>query len=157
MLCLLANSALLRTRHRAIVISQSHSTPAGLKPASVIKSIVVSSMTPRVSTPPACAREVEKRSSGDSDQKVLRHRHLNRPATFSHSPRRQVVYLTRGGHTEAAHDLMTPAGFKPAAGVLCELTRMTMARGARAPECIDVNKHNMALVTIEDRGIPSGT
>ena len=46
-------------------------------------------------------------------------------------------------------DLMTLAGFKPA-GVLCELTNDdgTMAR---APECIEfANKHNMALVTIED-------
>ena len=45
---------------------------------------------------------------------------------------------------------MTLAGFKPA-GVLCELTNDdgTMAR---APECIEfANKHNMALVTIEDR------
>ncbi len=44
---------------------------------------------------------------------------------------------------------MTLAGFKPA-GVLCELTNDdgTMAR---APECIEfANKHNMALVTIED-------
>ncbi len=57
--------------------------------------------------------------------------------------------LTRGGHTEATIDLMTLAGFKPA-GVLCELTNDdgTMAR---APECIEfANKHNMALVTIED-------
>ncbi len=73
---------------------------------------------------------------------------LNRPGHVF--PRAQPGgVLTRGGHTEATIDLVTLAGFKPA-GVLCELTNDdgTMAR---APECIAfAQKHNMAVVTIED-------
>ncbi len=75
---------------------------------------------------------------------------LNRPGHVFPLRAQAGGVLTRGGHTEATIDLMTLAGFKPA-GVLCELTNDdgTMAR---APECIEfANKHNMALVTIEDR------
>ena len=74
---------------------------------------------------------------------------LNRPGHVFPLRAQAGGVLTRGGHTEATIDLMTLAGFKPA-GVLCELTNDdgTMAR---APECIEfANKHNMALVTIED-------
>ncbi|MDU3054168.1 MAG: 3,4-dihydroxy-2-butanone-4-phosphate synthase [Escherichia coli] len=75
---------------------------------------------------------------------------LNRPGHVFPLRAQAGGVLTRGGHTEATIDLMTLAGFKPA-GVLCELTNDdgTMAR---APECIEfANKHNMALVTIEDK------
>ena len=52
-------------------------------------------------------------------------------------------------HNNKSNQYNPVPGFKPA-GVLCELTNDdgTMAR---APECIEfANKHNMALVTIED-------
>ena len=74
---------------------------------------------------------------------------LNRPGHVFPLRAQAGGVLTRGGHTEATIDLMTLAGINPA-GVLCELTNDdgTMAR---APECIEfANKHNMALVTIED-------
>lgn len=56
--------------------------------------------------------------------------------------------LHRRGHTEAAVDLVSMAGFKPA-GVLCELTNDdgTMAH---APEVMRfAKKHNMVVLTIE--------
>ena len=57
--------------------------------------------------------------------------------------------LERPGHTEAALDLVTLAGLKPA-GVLCEILSPdgSMARG---PELVKVaRKHGMILITIRD-------
>jgi 3,4-dihydroxy 2-butanone 4-phosphate synthase/GTP cyclohydrolase II len=57
--------------------------------------------------------------------------------------------LERPGHTEAALDLTTLAGLKPA-GVLCEILSAdgTMARG---PELVRLaKKHGMVLITIRD-------
>lgn len=57
--------------------------------------------------------------------------------------------LERPGHTEAALDLTTLAGLKPA-GVLCEILSAdgTMARG---PELVRIaKKHRMVLITIRD-------
>jgi len=74
---------------------------------------------------------------------------LNRPGHVFPLRSQPGGVLTRGGHTEATIDLVTLAGFRPA-GVLCELTNDDGSM-AHAPECIDfAEKHNMAVVTIED-------
>lgn len=57
--------------------------------------------------------------------------------------------LTRRGHTEASVDLVTLAGFKPAA-VICEITNDDGSM-ARAPQIVEFAKqHNLPVVTIED-------
>jgi len=74
---------------------------------------------------------------------------LNRPGHVFPLRAQPGGVLTRGGHTEATIDLVTLAGFRPA-GVLCELTNDDGSM-AHAPECIEfAQKHNMAVVTIED-------
>ncbi|MGV3346603.1 3,4-dihydroxy-2-butanone-4-phosphate synthase [Enterobacteriaceae bacterium LUAb1] len=74
---------------------------------------------------------------------------LNRPGHVFPLRAREGGVLVREGHTEAAIDLVSLAGFKPA-GVLCELTNDDGSM-ARAPACIAFAKqHNMAVVTIED-------
>lgn len=74
---------------------------------------------------------------------------LNRPGHVFPLRAQPGGVLTRGGHTEASVDLVTLAGFKPAA-VLCELTNDDGSM-ARAPEVIAFAKqHGMPVLTIED-------
>ncbi|MCV5003768.1 3,4-dihydroxy-2-butanone-4-phosphate synthase, partial [Escherichia coli] len=57
--------------------------------------------------------------------------------------------LGRAGHTEAAIEIVSLAGFKPS-GVICELTNKdgTMAR---TPEIIEFSKNKkMKILTIQD-------
>lgn len=57
--------------------------------------------------------------------------------------------LNRRGHTEASVDLVSLAGFKPAA-VICELTNDDGSM-ARAPQVVEFAKqHHLPVVTIED-------
>ena len=57
--------------------------------------------------------------------------------------------LTRRGHTEASVDLVTLAGYKPAA-VICEITNDDGSM-ARAPQVVAFAKQfNLPVVTIED-------
>lgn len=74
---------------------------------------------------------------------------LNRPGHVFPLRAQPGGVMTRGGHTEASVDLVTLAGFKPAA-VLCELTNDDGSM-ARAPEVIAFAKqHGMPVLTIED-------
>jgi len=57
--------------------------------------------------------------------------------------------LRRTGHTEAAVDMATLAGFSPA-GVICEVMRDD-GHMARVPDLMEfVEKHNLKLITIKD-------
>jgi len=57
--------------------------------------------------------------------------------------------LNRRGHTEASVDLVSLAGFKPAA-VICELTNDDGSM-ARAPQVVEFAKQqHLPVVTIED-------
>ncbi|MBS9432984.1 3,4-dihydroxy-2-butanone-4-phosphate synthase [Photorhabdus hainanensis] len=74
---------------------------------------------------------------------------LNRPGHVFPLRAQLGGVLVRQGHTEAAIDLVSLAGFKPA-GVLCELTNDDGSM-ARTPEVVQFAKlHNMPVVTIED-------
>lgn len=58
--------------------------------------------------------------------------------------------LNRRGHTEAAVDLSTLAGFEPAA-VICELVRDQDGLMARRDDCLEFAKqHGLKVITIED-------
>lgn len=74
---------------------------------------------------------------------------LNRPGHVFPLKAQKGGVLTRRGHTEAAVDLVTLAGFFPA-GVICELTSDdgTMMR---LPQIIPfAQKHDLPVLTIED-------
>ncbi|RLR17298.1 3,4-dihydroxy-2-butanone-4-phosphate synthase, partial [Sodalis-like symbiont of Bactericera trigonica] len=74
---------------------------------------------------------------------------LNRPGHVFPLRAQPGGVLVRGGHTEAAVDLTTLAGLKPA-GVLCEVTNDDGSM-AHAPEIIAFGRrHNMPVLTIED-------
>ncbi|KAA9002509.1 3,4-dihydroxy-2-butanone-4-phosphate synthase [Affinibrenneria salicis] len=74
---------------------------------------------------------------------------LNRPGHVFPLRAQPGGVLTRGGHTEAAVDLTTLAGLKPA-GVLCELTNDDGSM-AHAPEVVAfARQHGMPVLTIED-------
>jgi 3,4-dihydroxy 2-butanone 4-phosphate synthase/GTP cyclohydrolase II len=67
---------------------------------------------------------------------------------FPLRPRRGGV-LVRAGHTEAAVDLCTLAGLKPA-GVLCELMNDDGSMARRAECELFARRHNLAVGTIAD-------
>ncbi|CAL4326125.1 3,4-dihydroxy-2-butanone-4-phosphate synthase [Buchnera aphidicola] len=74
---------------------------------------------------------------------------LNRPGHVFPLCANKGGILARAGHTEAAIEIVSLAGFKPA-GVICELTNKdgTMAR---TPEIITFSKKNqMPVLTIQD-------
>ncbi|WAI11831.1 MAG: 3,4-dihydroxy-2-butanone-4-phosphate synthase [Buchnera aphidicola (Macrosiphum albifrons)] len=74
---------------------------------------------------------------------------LNRPGHVFPLRAHKGGILSRAGHTEAAIEIVTLAGFKPA-GVICELTNKdgTMAR---TPEVIEFSKNKkMQILTIKD-------
>ncbi|QCI20219.1 3,4-dihydroxy-2-butanone-4-phosphate synthase [Buchnera aphidicola (Brachycaudus cardui)] len=74
---------------------------------------------------------------------------LNRPGHVFPLRANSGGILARAGHTEAAIEIVSLAGFKPA-GVICELTNKdgTMAR---TPEVIIFSKKNkMPILTIQD-------
>lgn len=74
---------------------------------------------------------------------------LNRPGHVFPLRANSGGVLARAGHTEAAIEIISLAGFKPA-GVICELTNRdgTMAR---TPEIIEFSKNKkMQIVTIQD-------
>lgn len=74
---------------------------------------------------------------------------LNRPGHVFPLRAHKGGILSRAGHTEAAIEIVSLAGFK-AAGVICELTNEdgTMAR---TPEVIKFSKNkNMQILTIKD-------
>lgn len=74
---------------------------------------------------------------------------LNHPGHVFPLVAKENGVLSRRGHTEASVDLVTLAGFKPAA-VICELTNDdgTMAR---APQVVEfAKKHQLPVVTIDD-------
>lgn len=74
---------------------------------------------------------------------------LNHPGHVFPLVAKENGVLSRRGHTEASVDLVTLAGFKPAA-VICELTNDdgTMAR---APQVVKfAKKHQLPVVTIDD-------
>lgn len=74
---------------------------------------------------------------------------LNRPGHVFPLRADNGGILARAGHTEAAIEIVSLAGFKPA-GVICELTNKdgTMAR---TPEIIEFSKNkNMPVLTIKD-------
>ena len=74
---------------------------------------------------------------------------LNRPGHVFPLRAHNGGILSRAGHTEAAIEIVSLAGFKPA-GVICELTNKdgTMAR---TPEVIEFSRNkNMQVLTIKD-------
>jgi len=74
---------------------------------------------------------------------------LNRPGHVFPLRADKGGVLSRAGHTEAAIEIVSLAGFKPA-GVICELTNKdgTMAR---TPEIIKFSEHKkMQVLTIKD-------
>lgn len=74
---------------------------------------------------------------------------LNHPGHVFPLVAKENGVLSRRGHTEASVDLVSLAGFKPAA-VICELTNDdgTMAR---APQVVEfAKKHQLPVVTIDD-------
>ncbi|WP_284443248.1 3,4-dihydroxy-2-butanone-4-phosphate synthase [Buchnera aphidicola] len=74
---------------------------------------------------------------------------LNRPGHVFPLRAHKGGILSRAGHTEAAIEIVSLAGFKPA-GVICELTNKdgTMAR---TPEVIEFSKNKkMQVLTIKD-------
>ncbi|AEO08427.1 3,4-dihydroxy-2-butanone 4-phosphate synthase [Buchnera aphidicola str. Ak (Acyrthosiphon kondoi)] len=76
-------------------------------------------------------------------------RDLNRPGHVFPLRAHQGGILSRAGHTEAAIEIVSLAGFKPA-GVICELTNKdgTMAR---TPEVIKFSENQkMQVLTIKD-------
>lgn len=74
---------------------------------------------------------------------------LNHPGHVFPLVAQEGGVLTRRGHTEASVDLVSLAGFKPAA-VICEITNDDGSM-ARAPQIVEFAKqHNLPVVTIED-------
>ncbi|MCR3755621.1 MAG: 3,4-dihydroxy-2-butanone-4-phosphate synthase [Sodalis sp. Psp] len=74
---------------------------------------------------------------------------LNRPGHVFPLRAQPGGVLTRGGHTEAAVDLTTLAGLKPA-GVLCEVTNDNGTM-AHTPEILAFShRHSMPILTIDD-------
>lgn len=74
---------------------------------------------------------------------------LNRPGHVFPLRAQPGGVLARGGHTEAAVDLTTLAGLKPA-GVLCEVTNDNGTM-AHAPEIVAfAYRYNMPVLTIDD-------
>lgn len=74
---------------------------------------------------------------------------LNRPGHVFPLRAQPGGVLARGGHTEAAVDLTTLAGLKPA-GVLCEVTNDNGTM-AHAPEIVAfADRYNMPVLTIND-------
>ena len=74
---------------------------------------------------------------------------LNRPGHVFPLRAQPGGVLVRGGHTEAAVNLTTFAGLKPA-GVLCEVTNDDGSM-AHAPEIVAFGRHHhMPVLTIED-------
>lgn len=74
---------------------------------------------------------------------------LNHPGHVFPLVAQQGGVLARRGHTEASVDLVTLAGFKPAA-VICELTNDDGSM-SRAPQVVEfAKKHHFPVVTIED-------
>lgn len=74
---------------------------------------------------------------------------LNRPGHVFPLRARRGGVLVRSGHTEAAVDLTTLAGLKPA-GVLCEVTNDNGTM-AHTPEIVAFAQHyNMPVLTIKD-------
>ncbi|AIN47543.1 3,4-dihydroxy-2-butanone-4-phosphate synthase [Candidatus Palibaumannia cicadellinicola] len=74
---------------------------------------------------------------------------LNRPGHVFPLLAQLGGVLNRGGHTEAAIDLTSLAGLKPA-GVLCEVTNQDGSM-ARTSEIIAFShQHNMPVLTIDD-------
>ncbi|KES15993.1 3,4-dihydroxy-2-butanone 4-phosphate synthase [Gilliamella apis SCGC AB-598-P17] len=74
---------------------------------------------------------------------------LNHPGHVFPLVAREGGVLNRRGHTEASVDLVTLAGFKPAA-VICEITNDDGSM-ARAPQVVTFAKqHQLPVVTIED-------
>ncbi|MCX8585097.1 MULTISPECIES: 3,4-dihydroxy-2-butanone-4-phosphate synthase [unclassified Gilliamella] len=74
---------------------------------------------------------------------------LNHPGHVFPLVAKENGVFSRRGHTEASVDLVSLAGFKPAA-VICELTNDdgTMAR---APQVVEfAKKHQLPVVTIDD-------
>lgn len=74
---------------------------------------------------------------------------LNRPGHIFPLRAHKNGILARAGHTEAAVEIVSLAGFKPA-GVICELTNKdgTMTR---TPEIVEFSKNkNMRVITIQD-------
>ncbi|OTP90114.1 3,4-dihydroxy-2-butanone-4-phosphate synthase [Gilliamella apicola] len=74
---------------------------------------------------------------------------LNHPGHVFPLVAKEGGVLNRRGHTEASVDLVSLAGFKPAA-VICELTNDDGSM-ARAPQVVEFAKqHHLPVVTIED-------
>lgn len=74
---------------------------------------------------------------------------LNHPGHVFPLVAKEGGVLTRRGHTEASVDLVTLAGYKPAA-VICEITNDDGSM-ARAPQVVAFAKQfNLPVVTIED-------
>ena len=74
---------------------------------------------------------------------------LNHPGHVFPLVAKEGGVLSRRGHTEASVDLVTLAGFKPAA-VICEITNDDGSM-ARAPQVVAFAKqHQLPVVTIED-------
>ncbi|VFP79544.1 3,4-dihydroxy-2-butanone-4-phosphate synthase [Candidatus Erwinia haradaeae] len=74
---------------------------------------------------------------------------LNRPGHVFPLRAQNGGVLTRMGHTEAAIDLVTLAGYKPA-GVLCELTNDDGSMAKTQEVILFSNQHQMPIVTIQD-------
>ncbi|QFQ31913.1 3,4-dihydroxy-2-butanone-4-phosphate synthase [Buchnera aphidicola] len=74
---------------------------------------------------------------------------LNRPGHIFPLRANTGGLLARAGHTEAAIEIVSLAGFKPA-GVICELTNKDGSM-SRAPEIITFSKEkHMTILTIKD-------
>ncbi|CAL4318444.1 3,4-dihydroxy-2-butanone 4-phosphate synthase [Buchnera aphidicola (Protaphis terricola)] len=75
--------------------------------------------------------------------------HLNRPGHVFPLRAEKGGILKRPGHTEAAIEIVSLAGFKPA-GVICELTNKDGSM-SKTPEIIKFSKEkNMTVLTIQD-------
>jgi 3,4-dihydroxy 2-butanone 4-phosphate synthase/GTP cyclohydrolase II len=76
---------------------------------------------------------------------------LTRPGHIVPLRAKEGGVLRRAGHTEAAVDLATMAGLRPA-GVLCEIVSEQDPSGmARAPELRDfADKHGLVMISISD-------
>lgn len=74
---------------------------------------------------------------------------LNRPGHVFPLCANPGGVLKRKGHTEAAIDLVTLAGFKPA-GVLCEITNDDGTMAKTTDIIFFAKQHNMKVLTIED-------
>ncbi|QCI24171.1 3,4-dihydroxy-2-butanone-4-phosphate synthase [Buchnera aphidicola (Muscaphis stroyani)] len=74
---------------------------------------------------------------------------LNRPGHVFPLRAHTGGILSRAGHTEAAIEIVSLAGFKPL-GIICELTNRDGSM-SRTPEIIEFSKHyQMTVVTVKD-------